>query len=241
MKRDAVVINSSSRRVAGEVRDFVMKAGCTDTIYTVHTAGAFRETVRQLYPRLAFIETNCWYEASQYMTAQYAEAFPRMSIAVFGYERLTACKAAGFISLGAESYVDLRLDEKEIAEAFNRIIHRKQYLPPWVEKTAGKYSLSPPEQTWLRRCEIPVMRLAALGNGIEESALKLGIGRGTVRNRISAIHQKFNIHTVTDVISLALRIGVIRPEELVSKEIDVSILEKEASDVRKDRKRNGAY
>jgi DNA-binding NarL/FixJ family response regulator len=219
-----------------------MKTQSTDKVCLVHTADDFRRTIQQVHPRLAFIETNCWYEASQYMIAQYAESFPRMSIAVFGYERLTPSRAAGFINLGAESYVDLRLDDdKEITEAFNRIIGDKPYLPRWLEKVVGKYRLALPECAYLRRCEIPVLRLAALGNGIGEIALKLGIGRGTVRNHISSIHKKFNIHTAAEVVSIALRLGIIRPDELVTEEIDLPILEQEAMDVRKDHKRRGAY
>jgi hypothetical protein len=77
--------------------------------------------------------------------------------------------------------VDLRLDDdKEIAEAFNRIIHNKPYLPRWVEETAERYSL-------------------------------------------------------------ALRLGIVRPDELVTKEIDIHILEQEVSDVHMDKKRTGAY
>jgi DNA-binding NarL/FixJ family response regulator len=219
-----------------------MNTQSMDKVYMVHTADNFRETVKRSHPRLAFIETNCWYEASQYMIAQYAEAFPQMSIAVFSYERLTPCKAAGFINLGAESYVDLRLDdEKEIAEAFNQVVHNKPYLPRWIEETADQYSLVLPEYSWLQKCEIPVMRLAALGNGIEDIAFKLGISRGTVRNHISNIHKKFNIHTVTDVISLALRIGIIHPDELITEDIDIHILEREVLDVHTDKKRIGTY
>jgi DNA-binding NarL/FixJ family response regulator len=219
-----------------------MKTQSVDKVYMVHTAGDFREAVKRLHPRLVFIETSCWYEATQYMIAQYAEAFPQMSIAVFSYERMTPSKAAGFINLGAESYVDLRLDdEEEIAEAFNRIIHNKPYLPRWIEETVDRYSLALPEYTYLQKCEIPVMRLAALGNGIEDIALKLGIGRGTARNHISNIHKKFNIHTITDVVSIALRVGIIHPDELITKEIDIHILEQEVLDVHTDKKRSGAY
>jgi DNA-binding NarL/FixJ family response regulator len=203
-----------------------------DTICMVHTNDDFRDGVRKYRPRLVLLEANCWYEATGYMIAQYAEEFPRMSIAAFGYERLTPAKAVGLINLGAASYVDLRLDEAEIDEAFLKIVHDKIYLPAWVEKAVGAYSLAPPECSLLTRGEIPVLRLAGLGNGIEDIAVKLRITRGTVRNHISSVHKKFNIHTQAELMGLALRIRIVLPDELVTSEIDARVLEREARGIR---------
>jgi DNA-binding NarL/FixJ family response regulator len=154
-----------------------------------------------------------------------------MSIAVFSYERLTPGRAAGFINLGAASYVDLRIDsEDEIAEAFRLIMRDRRYLPRWMEATADKYELESAEYCRLNKGEIPVLRLSATGNSIEDIALKLEIGAGTVRNHISNIHKKFSIHSHAELVGLSLRIGIVQPEELVTKAIDITILEKEANE-----------
>jgi hypothetical protein len=86
----------------------------------------FRRSVNTYHPWLVFLETNSWHEATPYMRAQYADAAPWMNIAAFSYERLTPSRVAGFINLGAESYIDLREnDEKELEKAFNMVIHDK--------------------------------------------------------------------------------------------------------------------
>jgi DNA-binding CsgD family transcriptional regulator len=183
------------------------------------------------HPRLALVENCCWYEATPYMIAHYADKFPHMSIAVFGYERLTPGKAAGFISLGAASYVDLRAgNEDEIAEAFRLVMRDRPYLPCWMEGAAERYGLESPEYSRLNKSEVPVLRLSAMGNSIEDVALKLGIGAGTVRNHISNIHKKFSIHSHAELAGLSLRLGIVRPGELVTEAINIKVLERETSD-----------
>jgi DNA-binding NarL/FixJ family response regulator len=165
-----------------------------------------------------------------------------MSIAVFGYERLTPGRAAGFLNLGAASYVDLRIDdEEEITEAFRLIMRDRQYLPRWIKKTAAGYELESSDYCRLNKGEIPVLRLSALGNSIEDIALKLEIETGTVRNHISNIHKKFSIHSHSELVGLSLRLGIVQPGELVTDEVNITILEREVKDVYTDKRRRGAY
>jgi DNA-binding NarL/FixJ family response regulator len=190
------------------------------------------------HPRLVFVESICWYEMTPYMIAHYAERFPHMSIAVFGYERLTAGRAAGFINLGAASYVDFRIDnEQELREAFDLIVRDRQYLPRWMEEGAAEYHLESPEYGRLSKGEIPVLRLSAMGNSIGDIALKLEISAGTVRNHISNIHKKLSIHSHAELVGLALRIGIVEAGELVTEAINIMILEGEVKDVYRDKKR----
>jgi DNA-binding NarL/FixJ family response regulator len=185
--------------------------------------------VARYRPRLALLESNCWYEATPYMIAQYANRFPQMSIAVFSYERLTPSRIVSFINLGAGSYIDLRIDnEDEIMEAFRLIMRDRQYLPRWMKAAAARYGLESAEYCRLTKGEIRVMRLSAMGNDIEDVALKLGIEDGTVRNHISNIHKKLSIHSHTELVGLSIRLGIVQPGELVTEAINIKILEREA-------------
>jgi len=242
MRTDTVVISSSSQRVCKEVQGFVRNARSKDKICLAGSNDEFKNMVSVYHPRLVLLESNCWYEATQYMIAQYANKFPQMGIAVFGYERLTPGKAAGFVNLGAASYVDLRIDnDDEIAEAFSLIMRDKQYLPRWMEAAVGKYELESSEYCRLNKCEIPVLRLSAMGNSIEDIALKLEISGGTVRNHISNIHKKFSIHSHAELVGLSIRTGIVQPGELVTEAINITILEQEVKDVHTDKKRRSGY
>jgi DNA-binding NarL/FixJ family response regulator len=151
-----------------------------------------------------------------------------MGIAVFSYERLTPSHIVSFINLGAASYVDLRVDNgDEIEKAFSLIVRGKLYLPCRIEAVLDKYGLESSDYSRLNKSEITVLRLSALGNSIEDIAVKLEIEAGTVRNHISSIHKKFNIHSHTELVGLSLRIGIVRPGELVTEAINVKILEGE--------------
>jgi DNA-binding NarL/FixJ family response regulator len=199
-----------------------------DKICLAGSNDEFKNMVARYHPRLALLESNCWYEATPYMIAHYADKFPQMSIGVFSYERLTPGRAAAFINLGAASYVDLRIDdEEELTEAFRLIMRDKYYLPRWLETTAAGYELENAEYCRLTNGEIPVLRLSALGNSIADIALKLEIEAGTVRNHISNIHKKFSIHSHAELVGVSLRLGIVRPEELVTETINITILERE--------------
>jgi DNA-binding NarL/FixJ family response regulator len=100
----------------------------------------------------------------------------------------------------------------------------RQYFPRWMEEAGGEYKLGSPEYWRLSKCEIQVMRLSALGNSIEDIALKLEICAGTVRNHISNMHKKLSIHSHAELVGLALRIGIVQPEELVTEEINIKVL-----------------
>jgi DNA-binding NarL/FixJ family response regulator len=237
MRTNTVVISSSSQRVGKEVQGFVRNTRSGDKICLAGSNAEFKNMVVVYRPRLALLESNCWYEATPYMIAQYTSKFPQMSIAVFGYERLTPGRAAAFINLGAASYVDLRIDnEDEIAEAFRLIMRDRRYLPRWMKAAAGKYELESPEYCRLNKGEIRVLRLLAMGSGIEDIAVKLEIEAGTVRNHISNIHKKFSIHSHSEMVGLSLRIGIVRPEELVTEAINIMVLEREVQDVYTDKK-----
>jgi DNA-binding NarL/FixJ family response regulator len=235
MRTNTVIISSGSQRIRKEVQRFVRNTQSGDKIYLAASNSEFKNMVLKYRPRLVFLESNCWYEVTPYMIAQYAEKFPQMSIAIFSYERLTPGRAAGFINLGAASYIDLRIDnEDEITEAFHLVMRDRFYLPRWMEETATEYELESPEYCRLNKGEIPVLRLSAMWNSIADIALKLEIGTGTVRNHISNIHKKFSIHSHAELVGLSLRIGIIQPGELVTEAINNTILEREVKDVYTD-------
>jgi DNA-binding NarL/FixJ family response regulator len=237
MRTDTVIISSSSQRVCKEVQGFVRNAQSGDKIFLAGSNDEFKKLVMRHHPRLALLESNCWYEATPYMIALYADRFPHMSIAVFGYERLTPGRAAAFINLGAASYVDLRIaDEDEIAEAFRLIMRDRCYLPRWLEETIGGYELENAEYCRLSKAEIRVLRFSALGDSIEDVAVKLEIEAGTVRNHISNIHKKLSIHSHTELVGVSLRLGIVRPGEMVTEAVNIKVLEKEAEDVYTDKR-----
>jgi DNA-binding NarL/FixJ family response regulator len=208
------------------VEGFVRNAQNGNKIYLAISNDEFKTMALRHRPWLALVESNCWHEATPYMIARYAGRFPRMSIVVFGYERMTPCKAAGFVNLGAASYVDLRIDdEDELMKAFRLIMQDQRYLPRWLEEAAAEYELAIPEYCCLGKREILVLRLSAMGNSIEDIALKLEIGAGTARNYISSIHRKLGVHSHAEMTGLALRMGIVNPGELVEEESAIKVLE----------------
>jgi DNA-binding NarL/FixJ family response regulator len=220
MRTRTIIIVSDSPRRTREIYEFVFKTESGDKIIVAHGKDEFFAATEKYRPRLVFLETSYWHELTAYEIACLSEKYPRMSIAVFCNERITPSSASGFMHLGAESFVDMRLDdESEIEEAFVAIVGEKIYMPEWVSAALEKYRLGLPDYTALQKSEIGVLRLIALGNSIDDIALKLNITNGTVRNHISNIHKKTGIHRHNELLPLALTLNAVRSDEIPKADI----------------------
>jgi DNA-binding NarL/FixJ family response regulator len=195
---------------------------CTDKIIEVHDTITFYEAVAARHPRLALLETSCWFELTAYEIALCCAKYPQMSIAVFCNERMTPSQAAGFINLGVASFVDMRIEnEAEIAASFRAIVEEKTYIPKWVSAATEKYRCVLPECAALQKKEFAVLRLIALGNTVDDIASKLDIKNGTVRNHITSILQKTGAHRQIELLPLALKLRAVNPDELIAAEFAV--------------------
>jgi two-component system response regulator DesR len=222
MRAQTIVIGSDSLRRTREIHDFVFRAQSGDRIIVAHSGDDFFNAVQSHQPRLVFLETSCWFELTAYEIAGYAEKYPHMRVAVFCNERMTPAKAAGFITLGAESFVDMRIEsEAEIAAAIKTIVQKKIYMPEWVSCALEKYRHVVPEYTLLQQREFSILRLLALGNTVQDIALKMNIAHGTVRNHILSIHRKTGVHRQVELLSVALKLRAVNPDELIAAEFAV--------------------
>jgi DNA-binding NarL/FixJ family response regulator len=222
MTRNVIIIGSDSLRRTNEIHTFVRTAKSIDTVIETNGKNDFYEAVSTHCPRLVFLETSYWFELTGYKIAGYAAKYPQMRIAVFCNERISPAKAASFLNLGAESFIDMRLHgETEIARAFHIVMRENVYMPDWVAAAVKKYHTCLPDYATLRKSEFYILRLIALGNSIDDIAFKLHIAKGTVRNHILNIHKKTGVHRHIELFPLALKLQAVSPDELIAAELAV--------------------
>ena len=89
--------------------------------------------------------------------------------------------------------------------------------------TLRERSWSPPEQSApvgpcrverLTPREVEVLRAAAGGVGFDELARRLALSRNTVKTHLAHCYDKLGAHNRAEAIVLAVRAGVLRPEDL---------------------------
>jgi DNA-binding CsgD family transcriptional regulator len=229
MRTNTIVIYSSSQKISHEVECFIMETrdreGKPGKVFRVHDDKDFRIKVEVYHPYLVFVETNCWYELTAWKLAQYRVKCRQMAICVFAYERLLRAQAAGLMRSGADSFLDLR-DEDEVTRAgIARIIRGDVYMPEWVNE-AAEDGEGPEDNPGLTRKEQEVLRLVGMGNGDQEIARKTGISYGSAKNKLSALRRKLGVNRTGALQVLAIKMGLVRFEELVNPEIDLKRLGK---------------
>jgi DNA-binding NarL/FixJ family response regulator len=229
MKTRTIVIYSSSQKISREVEGFVQEAqdreGGAGKVFRVHDEEDFRVKVEVYHPYLVFVETNCWYELTSYQLARYRVKYRRMTICVFTYDRLTPAQAAGLMSNGADSFLDLRDDDGVTRRGVALVIRGDVYMSEWVGK-AGKDYEGPEDNPGLTRKEREVLRLVGMGNGDQEIALKRGVSYGRARNILTVLRKKLGVTRTGTLQVLAIKAGLVRFEELVNPGIDLKGLGK---------------
>jgi DNA-binding NarL/FixJ family response regulator len=224
MRTRTIVIYSSSQKISREVEGFVVEAqgrdGGAGKVFLVHDEEDFRVKVEVYHPYLVFVETNCWYELTAYKLAHYRVKYRRMMICVFTYERLMPAQAAGFMSNGADSFLDLRGDDGVSRGGVALVVRGEGYRPEWVSEVE-KDGEGPEDNPGLTRKEREVLRLVGMGNGDQEIALKTGVSCGRARNILSELHKKLGVKRTGVLQVLAIKAGLVRFEELVNPGIDL--------------------
>jgi DNA-binding NarL/FixJ family response regulator len=229
MKTRTIVIYSSSQKISREVECFVQEAqnreGGAGKVFRVHDEEDFRIKVEVYHPYLVFVETNCWYELTSYKLAHYRVKYRRMMICVFTYDRLMPVQAAGLMSNGADSFLDLRDDDGVTSVGVAMVIRGDIYMPEWVSEAPEDYE-GPENNPGLTRKEQEVLRLVGMGNGDQEIALKTGVSYGTAKNNLSALRKKLGVNRTGVLQVLAIKAGLVRFEELVNPEINLKGLDR---------------
>lgn len=73
---------------------------------------------------------------------------------------------------------------------------------------------SPKHRTPTRR-ELETLRVCAQGYSVQAAAERLGVAQGTVKNHLQSVYRKLEVGNRTEATMAALRLGLLRPEELV--------------------------
>jgi DNA-binding NarL/FixJ family response regulator len=104
-----------------------------------------------------------------------------MMICVFTYDQLVSTQAAGLMSSGTDSFLNLRDDDGVTRAGVALVIRGAIYRPEWVNE-AEEEGEGAEDNPGLTRKETEVLRLVGMGNGDREIALKTGVSYRRARN-----------------------------------------------------------
>ena len=118
------------------------------------------------------------------------------------------------VRAGAIGYVLKDARGPELKDAIRAAAAGRVHLAPGAAARLLREVRAPPTPEALTERETDVLRMVSLGLANKEIARRLGIGDGTVKTHVSSVLGKLGLQSRTQAALHAVRIGLVRPDEV---------------------------
>ena len=148
--------------------------------------------------------------------------YPKLRLVLFSVSKVPFKVAARYLCWSLGSYLPLRDSEEEIREAVEAVFEKRQGMreqstvPSYLGDSVDEYSRLPEIEPYLTHREIEIVRYAAEGKTVRETASILMVSHRTVTGHLCRIYQKFGIRNMVGVLKLAVSKGILPMEEIMS-------------------------
>ncbi|WP_419806478.1 response regulator [Terriglobus sp.] len=113
------------------------------------------------------------------------------------------------LEAGASGFIGKNADQSEIVAAIRKVHTGAQRLPSVLARRIAEHN----QRDALSRRELEVLRGVAKGLTSREIAARMGLSEYTVRNHVNSILSKLQVRDRTEAAVLAIRKGLVPPEE----------------------------
>lgn len=118
------------------------------------------------------------------------------------------------VRAGAIGYVLKDAHGLELKEAIRAAADGRVHLAPEAAARLLREVRTPDRPDRLTERETDVLRLISIGLSNKEIARRLNIGEGTVKTHVSSVLNKLGLQSRTQAALHAVRLGLVRPEEV---------------------------
>jgi DNA-binding NarL/FixJ family response regulator len=145
--------------------------------------------------------------------------YPKLRRVVFSASgRLPVHAAARYASWGHCGYLTLRDSDEAVGESLEAVFRKQQAVPPYLRNNIDEYDRLRNIEPYLTHREIEIVRCVAEGRVAKEIAAVLMLSEKTVRNHLCNIREKFGIHSMVEVLKLAVSKGILPIDELMTSQ-----------------------
>ena len=174
--------------------------------YQVEKEVGFSEYAGKHDTVMAFIEDIFFGERTMSRLDHIRKQYPKLRLIIFSASRLPFRMAARYLCWSLGSYLPLRDSEEQIKEAMEAFFGKRQGLreqstvPSHLRDSVDEYRRLPDIEPHLTHREIEIVRYAAEGKNVRETASVLMLSHRTVTGHLSRIYQKFGIRNMVGVL-----------------------------------------
>jgi DNA-binding NarL/FixJ family response regulator len=213
--RDPVLVVSRSAAVSCLGKWYLKTLRVFNAAGTQADNDALYFLIREMRPRLVFMESSFNYSATPLLAGELIKRLPGLHIAVFSIGDYQAENALRFIRFGVESYVDLRCGIGAFRKGVKKILRGERYVS---ENVLLAEEQLPDEVPAIRERLTPrqeeIKNLVINGKTNPEIADILHISEKTVENHKLEIFRMFNVKNGMGLFRELFLTGNIRKEDL---------------------------
>jgi DNA-binding NarL/FixJ family response regulator len=184
--------------------------GCSNVRGTAEGGEALSRMIREIKPRLIFMEAGFYDTATPYMAGQLLSKKPYLRIAVFSLAEYSEELEQAFVLHGVAGYINLQDGMAECYKGLKRILRGETYISRRVRRRIDELKELPPLRLNDSEREDEVMRLLAEGHTAGEIAGILHIASRTVDRHKNNLFKRYHVRNTAGLIKTGFLLGKIK-------------------------------
>ena len=188
--------------------------GYRDVAVTATESDGLTMLIRELKPRIVFVESDFYDCASPYMIGLLVRRFRKIYFAVFSRGRYPADLGMWLIHNGVKSFLYYPDGPEQFYQGFERIRNGENYISPSVQERFDMRANLPNPAVELTEREKEVARLVSNGFTGDEIAVTLQISLRTVNFHKRELYNNLGVRNENELIRVAAHLGIIDMNEL---------------------------
>jgi DNA-binding NarL/FixJ family response regulator len=176
-------------------KNYLEGMGFTNVYTTSEEKKELTRLIRELKPRIVFIE-SCFYNASTpYMLGRLLREIPKLNICAFSIGEFPDDLAVWFYFHGVKSYINFRDGIETAVSALEQIKTGNGFFPPPVRELIDCFSEWPKIVFDMSDRQKEVLFCLCLGFKLKEIEKDLDIGQRTVEWHLKCLYEIFHVHS----------------------------------------------
>ena len=209
-------------------KSLMEQAGYKNVHVTDKDKDGLNQLIRELNPRLIFMDSNFYSIGTPYMVGVLHETFPKKYISVASMEEFPNELAVWFIFHGAGSYVNFLDGLEEFNKGLKHILDGDDYYAPAIKDVIDGIDEFPKCKLKVEKRQKEILLMLFNGYTKEKMQSELQISEYTVHYHLKELMKIFHVHSREDLIKVALCLDIINKNHLcfhVNRELMKSLPE----------------
>jgi DNA-binding NarL/FixJ family response regulator len=212
---DKTLLVSRAVKLYQTFRNFLDELGFNDFYFTSHEMDALFFMIREVKPKMVFIDSNFYQAATPCFVGELTKQFPKLNVAAVAYNDYPLYLSSWFVWHGAKSCVHLWADGLDnFKYGFREINKGRNYITPAIQDVMNLFPECPDTKNHITNRQYECLVLLCNGFNADSIASELNLSRKTIDCTLSAMFNIFHVHTKEALMAYAWASGLVSKQDL---------------------------